>query len=151
VPTSLIHFLTYVFLAFLWLFFIRVLFAVITEIRQQRLAIQEAIEEINMSAGSQLSPLKLRILEPPEYSDLSFELTDDVTIGRAQGCSIALQYDNFLSLIHARIFVKDNKLWIEDLGSTNGTFLNDKPLKGPAQIKRGDVVQLGSTTLEVYR
>lgn len=133
------------------MFFIRVLFAVITEIRQQRLAIQEAVEEVALSAGSQLAPLKLRIVEPPEYSDLSFELTDDMTIGRSDTCSVALEYDNFLSLAHARIFVKDNKLWIEDLGSTNGTYLNDRMLKAPAQLKRGDIIQLGSTTLEVYR
>ena len=53
-----------------------------------------------------------------------FPLGEEVTIGRAPGCSVALADDTFVSQLHARVFVRDGQPFVEDLGSTNGTFLN---------------------------
>ena len=46
---------------------------------------------------------------------------------------------------------RDGKLFVEDLGSTNGTFLNRKPVSGTAAIRKGDRLQVGKTVLEVGR
>jgi hypothetical protein len=51
--------------------------------------------------------------------------------------------------IHARIFNRDNQWQIEDLGSTNGTWLNRHKVAGPMVIKPGDVVQIGNTVMEM--
>jgi len=49
------------------------------------------------------------------------------------------------------VFRRSGELWIEDLGSTNGTFLNDERLESPSRLRRGDRVKVGSTILEVAR
>ncbi len=150
-PPALIHALTWIFLGLLWLFFLRAIRAVWVEVRQQRRSFEEAAEEVKKASGSNLSPLKLRIVEPQDIAGTSYELKEETTIGRSPGCGVPIEFDDFASGIHARIFVRDNKLWIEDLESTNGTFLNEREVLRPVQLKRGDIVQAGNTLFEVYR
>ncbi len=58
--------------------------------------------------------------------------------------------DGRLSRRHARVFVKaDGQMWVEDLGSTNGTFLNGKRIAEPAKLRLGDEITVGRTTFEV--
>jgi pSer/pThr/pTyr-binding forkhead associated (FHA) protein len=64
---------------------------------------------------------------------------------------VALPDDSYASQLHARIFRKDGRLWLEDLGSTNGTYLNAKAVTSPVALRRGDRVQVGRTVLEVTR
>jgi two-component system cell cycle response regulator len=52
---------------------------------------------------------------------------------------------------HARIVRRDGRLWLEDLGSTNGTYLNTKAVSAPSVLHRGDRIQVGRTVLEVNR
>ncbi len=148
---SLIQVLTWIFLALLWIFFIRAIRAVWVEVRQQRKALEEAADRLNRASGSRLAPLKLRIIDPEDLAGTSFEIVDNATIGRANTCTIPIDFDDFSSSVHARIFVKDDKLWIEDLQSTNGTFVNEKEVSRPTSIERGDIVQVGNTVFEVYR
>ena len=95
--------------------------------------------------------LRLRVVDPPQRRGRVFELGDEVTVGRSPGCAVPLDDDTFASSIHARVFRRSGELWIEDLGSTNGTFLNDERLDVPARLRRGDRVKVGSTILEVAR
>ncbi len=53
--------------------------------------------------------------------------------------------------LHARLFRRDGRLWVEDLGSTNGTFVNRKKVAAPVALRRGDRLQVGTTVLEVTR
>jgi pSer/pThr/pTyr-binding forkhead associated (FHA) protein len=96
-------------------------------------------------------PERVRILEPPERRGQEFELGDELTVGRAAGCSVSIPDDTFVSQVHARVFRRDGDLWLEDLGSTNGTFLNDKKVSAPAVMRRGDMLKVGKTVLEVTR
>jgi pSer/pThr/pTyr-binding forkhead associated (FHA) protein len=64
---------------------------------------------------------------------------------------VPLDDDTFASSIHARVFRRSGELWIEDLGSTNGTWLNEERLGEPVRLRRGDRVKIGSTILEVAR
>jgi len=75
---------------------------------------------------------------------------DDITIGRDESCTICLS-DPEVSSMHCRISVPEEKTFIlEDLGSTNGTFLNRKPLKKPTQIFYSDRLVLGKTVFRFF-
>ena len=69
--------------------------------------------------------------------------------GRAGGCQVAIPEDTFASQIHARLFHRDGQTWVEDLGSTNGTFVNRSRVTAAVAVQRGDQVQIGNTVLEL--
>jgi pSer/pThr/pTyr-binding forkhead associated (FHA) protein len=69
-------------------------------------------------------------------------------VGRAAGCQVTLD-DTYVSQLHARIFHRDGDLFVEDLGSTNGTYLNRAKVSGPMAMKPGDRLQVGSVVLEL--
>jgi pSer/pThr/pTyr-binding forkhead associated (FHA) protein len=96
-------------------------------------------------------PLKLKVVDPPQRRGRVFELGEEVTVGRSPGCAVSLEDDTFTSTVHARVFRRQGELWLEDLGSTNGTWLNDERVEGLARLQRGDRVKVGSTILEVAR
>jgi pSer/pThr/pTyr-binding forkhead associated (FHA) protein len=77
-------------------------------------------------------------------------LRDSVTIGRAASCDLVVS-DNYVSNVHARIFAKDGTYWLEDLGSTNGTYVNRGKVNVPVAIGPGDEVRVGKATLELRR
>jgi hypothetical protein len=70
-----------------------------------------------------------------------------LTIGRAKDNDVALAGDEFASGHHARIESQRDGVWILDLGSTNGTFVNGARLDGRRLLHEGDVVQIGDTEL----
>jgi pSer/pThr/pTyr-binding forkhead associated (FHA) protein len=80
-----------------------------------------------------------------------FPLGSEVTVGRAGGCAVLLADDTFVSQLHARVFRHDRDLFVEDLGSTNGTFLNGKKVSSPVSVRKGDRIQFGRTTMEVRK
>lgn len=71
-----------------------------------------------------------------------------MTVGRAAGCQVTLD-DTYASQLHARLFLRDGQILVEDLGSTNGTWLNRQKVTGPMVMQRGDQLQVGSTVLEL--
>jgi pSer/pThr/pTyr-binding forkhead associated (FHA) protein len=74
-----------------------------------------------------------------------------VTVGRSDENTIALDGDEFASGRHARIESQRDGVWILDLGSTNGTFVNGERVDGRRQLHRGDLVQIGDTELRFER
>lgn len=91
----------------------------------------------------------VRVLDPPELRGRTFVIGKEITIGRAGGCDITLADDSFVSHLHARLYVSSGETFIEDLGSTNGTYLNDEPVRDPAPVREGDLIRVGKTALEV--
>lgn len=73
-----------------------------------------------------------------------FKLKGGATIGRSPGSDIVLP-DEYVSQTHARIFVRKQFLFIEDIGSTNGTFVDGRRIEGEHQIKPGQEIVLGDT------
>ena len=71
-------------------------------------------------------------------------------IGRGNGCAIRLE-DTYVSQVHARLADRDGAWYVEDLGSTNGTYLNDRRVQAPVEVHAGDVVRVGKTVLELRR
>ncbi len=78
-----------------------------------------------------------------------FVLNQVTTIGRSLESDIALN-DNFLSSQHARLVLQDDAAWVlEDLGSTNGTFLNGFEVRDATPMKNGDVIRIGRIELKL--
>lgn len=151
---GLLEILRYFLLALVWLFLGYGMRTVVVEGRRYRLDRRAvaARDEPTAPAGRPRAPiLRLRVVAPPELKGEIFELGREVTLGRSQGCVVCLDKDAFASSLHARVFARDGEAFIEDLGSTNGTYLNDKRVAGPARLRRGDRVRVGNTVLEVGR
>jgi pSer/pThr/pTyr-binding forkhead associated (FHA) protein len=74
-----------------------------------------------------------------------------LTIGRSGENTISLDGDEFASGHHARIESQRDGVWLLDLGSTNGTFVNGERVEGRQQLHRGDLVQIGDTELRFER
>ncbi len=77
-------------------------------------------------------------------------LNGEVEIGRADRCAIRLE-DTYVSQVHAKISAENGSWRVQDLGSTNGTFLNDRPVTGTVEVHAGDVLRVGKTVLELRR
>lgn len=73
-----------------------------------------------------------------------FELKGGATIGRSPRSQIVLP-DDYVSSTHARIFARKQFLFLEDLGSTNGTFIDGRRIEGEHQIKPGQEIVIGDT------
>ena len=94
------------------------------------------------------TPSELVTVEPSDKAGQRYALGDELTVGRAAGCQIAVE-DTYVSQLHARVFTRDGQLFVEDLGSTNGTYLNRAKVAGPMVMQKGDRLQVGNTVLEV--
>ena len=145
-------------LALLYLFFFRVVRAVWAELRTPSAAVGvPAGAAVGVPAGrkerkAQAKAAKARpqlvMVEPAEQAGRSYLLDNEASIGRAAGCQITLD-DTYASQIHARVFLRDNQWLVEDLGSTNGTWLNRQKVSGPMVLQRGDRLQIGNTVMEL--
>jgi pSer/pThr/pTyr-binding forkhead associated (FHA) protein len=152
VPEAILTILKFCFLGLLYLFLIRVLRAVEVELSWGRGGAPEAPPRRSGRGrrGDRPSrPYRLRMVDPP--TSQVFPLGEEVTIGRAPGCSVPLADDTYVSQLHARVYVRDGQPFVEDLGSTNGTFLNRARLSETMPLHRGDRVQVGRTVLEVVQ
>jgi hypothetical protein len=74
-------------------------------------------------------------------------LDSDVVFGRSADSDVPLAADGTVSGRHARVFRRDGSPYLEDLGSTNGTFVNGQPLAAERMLRAGDVVAVGATEL----
>ena len=74
----------------------------------------------------------------------------DVTFGRAEGSTVALD-DSYISDHHARVFLQDGEWCVADLGSTNGTFLNQVKVTTATPLAAGDQLGIGKTTVQVRK
>ncbi len=149
-PHSLLHLLRYFLLGTLWLFFLYASRMVLVEVRRSRA--ERVAPPAPAPHGTDRSvPLRLKVVDPPQRRGRVFELGEEVTLGRSPGCAVSLEDDTFTSSVHARVFRRNGELWLEDLGSTNGTWLNNERVTGLERLQRGDRVKVGSTILEVAR
>jgi pSer/pThr/pTyr-binding forkhead associated (FHA) protein len=81
----------------------------------------------------------------------SLGLTDQqITIGRAGDATLVLS-DDYASTRHARLFPQDGQWLVEDLGSTNGTYLDRQKVTGPTPVPVGVPIRIGKTVLELRR
>ena len=70
-----------------------------------------------------------------------------LTVGRGAANDLELRGDDFASVEHARFEPRRDGVWLSDVGSTNGTFVNGARLERPRKLAPGDVVRIGATDL----
>ena len=70
-----------------------------------------------------------------------------ITVGRGAQNDLGLGPDEFASARHARFEPRQDGVWVQDLGSTNGTYLNGARLEHPRRLTQGDIVRVGETDL----
>jgi hypothetical protein len=172
VSEAQLNVLNYAFLALLYLFFARVLWAVWSEVRGPRVGnppMQAGVQRVGPDQTAPSSrpvalvptakpvkglrakrgvPAKLVVLQPKVRKGSAYQITNDLNLGRATSCAIGLPDDTFASQLHARVFVRDGEVWVEDLGSTNGTHVNGARISAPQMMAVGDRLQVGSTIFE---
>ena len=92
---------------------------------------------------------RLVVLESPSLSPGHAVGVDStaLTVGRSTQNDVAVERDDFASATHARFMPRRDGLWLEDLGSTNGTFVNGTRIPAPRRLTPGDVVRIGETEL----
>ena len=151
-PEAILTILKFCFLGLLYLFLARVVRAVYRELSPDR-PVDAGANGRGRSGWSlfppRARPYKLKMIDPA--TSQVFPLGEEVTIGRAPGCSVPLADDTYVSQLHARIYIRDGKPFVEDLGSTNGTFLNRDRLSRTMPLRKGDKLQIGRTVLEIVQ
>ncbi|MDM7830181.1 FHA domain-containing protein FhaB/FipA [Cellulomonas edaphi] len=146
------------YLALLWIFVLSAI-AVLrrdlygTRIVERRAARKRVVPE---AAPQQDAPrpkqqaLRLVVTEGPLTGTIVPLGSSSVLIGRAPGCTLVLD-DDYSSSRHARIFPQSGSWFVEDLGSTNGTFLGDQRVESPTQLATGTPVRVGQSVIELQR
>ena len=76
--------------------------------------------------------------------DHRFDLIGGLSIGRSKEADVRID-DRYASSLHARVFSREGRFFVEDMNSTNGTLLNGATLQGEAELIDGDTVQIGDT------
>jgi hypothetical protein len=76
--------------------------------------------------------------------DARFDLLGGLSIGRSKDADVQIE-DRYASSIHARLFQREGRHYVEDMKSTNGTLLNGGVLEGEAELIDGDTIQIGDT------
>jgi len=152
VSESLLTVLKFCFLALVYLFLWRVVRVVVLELRSPALVGAATTGDAERRpAKADKRGARLRILEPEAHRGETYQLGDEITVGRGGGCGIVLTEDQFVSTVHARVFRRGSEVFVEDLGSRNGTHLNGELIAVPTRVRRGDRVQFGQTIAELVR
>jgi pSer/pThr/pTyr-binding forkhead associated (FHA) protein len=138
------------FLVLLYLFIWRI---VRTASRDLRLPQESFILAPSSHAGVQQArgPVtgRLVVVKSPDLVEgRDFEVDSaQLTIGRGGQNDITIRSDEYASARHARFEPRQDGVWVQDLGSTNGTYLNGARLDRPRRLAAGDVVRIGETDL----
>ena len=97
-------------------------------------------------AGARLTVVKSAALTIGEAIPV---VSGAVSIGRGGQNDVPLDGDEFASAEHARFEARRDGLWVEDVGSTNGTFVNGARVTTPRRLGKGDIVRVGQTDFRV--
>ncbi len=155
------------FLAVLWLFVIAAVGVVRTDLfdqpsspRRQRRAARAGARRADAppppgrparQAGRSRSSPRQLVVTDGSLAGRTITLTDQqITIGRAADATLVLT-DDYASTRHARLFPQNGEWIVEDLGSTNGTYLDRQKVTQPMPIPQGVPIRIGKTVLELRR
>jgi pSer/pThr/pTyr-binding forkhead associated (FHA) protein len=126
------------FLAVLWLFVITAVGVVRTDLPPRPAKPGRSEPQRLLVTGGALSGTTLPLTE------------QQITIGRSNDATLVLN-DDYASSRHARLFPQDGQWIVEDLGSTNGTYLDRQKVTQPTPVPTGVPIRIGKTVLELRR
>jgi pSer/pThr/pTyr-binding forkhead associated (FHA) protein len=150
-PDETLLILKIVFLVLLYGFILLVVRSATKDIggAPQESIILGAAEADALRAELGVRPTRFRVLGGPGLrAGKTIEIVSATVIGRDAGTGIRLDGDEFASSQHARIDPRQDGVWVEDLGSTNGTFLNGERITAE-RLEPGDIVRVGQTELRL--
>ena len=142
------------FLVLLYLFIWRIVASASKDVRlPQESFILSPSEAAGLRRAVSQPRAHLVVVESPALREGDVLTVDStpLTLGRGGQNAIPLDGDEFASAKHARIEARTDGLWVEDLGSTNGTFVNGARVTTARRLDEGDVVRVGQTDLRVAR
>ena len=134
--TATLIFILRILLAILLVGFVAILF--ITTSRQLRTQVKLLSPNLKIN-------LRLSYKDKPDEDTFLIQQSD-VLVGRDPNCKIHIPNDT-ISAQHARIYLIDQNWWIQNLNSTNGTFLNDEKIEQPCILTDNDLIQVGNVKL----
>ena len=141
------------FIVLLYLFIWRIVRSASKELRAAPVA-ESVILSPTDATSLGLAPMAratLVVIKSPAL-DVGEEISVDsmpIAVGRGGQNEVPLDGDEFASAEHARFEARRDGLWVEDIGSTNGTFVNGARVTTPRRLARGDIVRVGQTDLKV--
>ena len=150
--------LKYAFLALLYFFVFRAIRSVALDVSgRRRSATTQVVAEPRTTKPTKgggkpgKAPTEVVVRTEDGKKAGSYRLkVEPLQIGRAEACHVRLE-DRYSSQFHARLYPKDGGWFLEDLGSTNGTYLNRQRVQGTHALQAGDQIRIGRTTLELRR
>ena len=150
-PVFVLTILKILFLALLYLFIARAIRVIYLDLVGPR-APQRSPAPASTPAPrrKRAQPRELLVTDPDGAARRYPMASEPLQIGRSDACHIILS-DTYASQMHARVFPKDGEWFVEDLGSTNGTYLNRVKVSHPSPVGAGDEIRIGKTSLEVRR
>lgn len=152
-PAVILAILKYLFLLLIFLFLWRAVKAMYLEISGPKAARSQgggrtASVASRPKAGK--PPDKVVVTSSDGARPKTYGIEDELIIGRDRKCHVVIT-DTYASQFHARVFRRDDAVFIEDMGSTNGTQLNRRKVSSPMPVNRGDTARIGKTQLEFKR
>lgn len=100
-------------------------------------------------AREQVPPITLEVVSTQEGKGQHYEFGErEILVGRHPSCQIVLS-DETVSTRHARLRYRDRQWWVEDLRSTNGTYLNEERVVTPTVVVSGDTLRCGQALLRI--
>jgi pSer/pThr/pTyr-binding forkhead associated (FHA) protein len=143
------------FLVLLYLFIWRIVRSASKDVRlpQESFILRPGEGDAAMLAQQPLQTGRLVVLKSPAIPEgTTFELdASALTIGRGGQNDVPIEEDEFASARHARFEPRRDGVWVQDRGSTNGTYVNGTQLDRPRRLTEGDVVRVGETDLRYER
>ena len=152
-PPFVLTVLKVVFLAILYFFIYRAIRSVVVDLRpagRTPAGRERQRPAVKAKGKGGKAPRTVVVLDERGSKVDSVRLDGTLQVGRADACQLQLS-DTYASSFHARIYSSDGSWFVEDLGSTNGTYLNQRRITAPAEVRAGDKVRIGKTTLDFRR
>ncbi|TDU89798.1 FHA domain-containing protein [Kribbella voronezhensis] len=148
------------FLALLWMFVLAVLSVIRSDLFGAKVDSRALAAPVatNGRSPKPAKPVKKRkgvpgsvtIADGPQAGVGATLNSEPVVIGRGSDCQIRLD-DDYSSTRHARVFQSEGEWWVEDLGSTNGTYLDGQRVTRPVPAEIGGSIRIGRTTLNIAK
>jgi hypothetical protein len=137
------------FLVLLYLFIWRIVRAASRDLRlpQESFILRP---EGGLARGGDIHTGRLVVMKSPaldEGADIVLN-SAPLTVGRGSQNDVELESDDFASAEHARFEPRQDGVWVADLGSTNGTYVNGIQLERPRKLAQGDIVRVGQTDFQ---
>jgi hypothetical protein len=141
------------FLAVLYLFLLWVARSAMRDLRRyEGSSVAEPVEAPNPVRNRRRGPdlragvsPRLEVVAAMGYEPgTAFDLGQGATLGRSNGADIRVD-DPFASSAHARVFPRGDFMYVEDMGSTNGTYLNGRQVRNAERLKMADVIRIGDS------